>query len=252
MKARRVRKLDPDASLADNAERIVRVRLDELCGFVPAALDPVEVVALHDMRIAAKRLRYLLEVTGFCFGPYASTAIKRTKALQDLLGEIHDCDVMLPRVREHVDELRAQDVDVLRRLAGGAGDLDPAITRQAPNRAVYRGLEVLEVHLQARRELLFERFLELWQAYERQGFRARLEWALTERPEPETESVDVGIAVAPEPLPPAATSLGVPRSPGDDPAATMAAAMDVAAVSRADRPSDDEDPSLPDAAGRSR
>jgi hypothetical protein len=45
VKARRVKGLDPDGALADNAERIVRVRLDELCGFMPAAADPAEVVA---------------------------------------------------------------------------------------------------------------------------------------------------------------------------------------------------------------
>ena len=63
MKARKVKGLDPDGTLADNAERIVRIRLDELASFIPRALDPTEVVALHDMRIAAKRLRYILEVT---------------------------------------------------------------------------------------------------------------------------------------------------------------------------------------------
>ena len=35
----------------------------------------------------------------------------------------------------------------------------------------------------ARRALLFERFRELWRDLERQGFRARLEYAITERPE---------------------------------------------------------------------
>ena len=68
MKARRVKGLDPAAPLADNAARIVRVRLDELCSFMPRATDPSEIVALHDMRIAAKRLRYVLEVTGPVFG----------------------------------------------------------------------------------------------------------------------------------------------------------------------------------------
>jgi hypothetical protein len=34
----------------------------------------------------------------------------------------------------------------------------------------------------ARRELLFSRFLELWQALGREGFRARLEFAVGERP----------------------------------------------------------------------
>ena len=46
------RGLEPEGTLADNAERIVRVRLDELQSFIPRALDPTEVVALHDMRIA--------------------------------------------------------------------------------------------------------------------------------------------------------------------------------------------------------
>ena len=64
VKARRIKGLDPEGPLADNAERIVLVRLDELCGFMPRAADPAEWVALHDMRIAAKRLRYVLEVTG--------------------------------------------------------------------------------------------------------------------------------------------------------------------------------------------
>ena len=112
MKARSVKGLDPEAPLADNAERIVRVRLDELCAFMPRAADPAQVVALHDMRIAAKRLRYILEVTGPCFGPYARTAVKLTKDLQDLLGEIHDCDVQLPEVAAFLEELMAEDAAV--------------------------------------------------------------------------------------------------------------------------------------------
>ncbi len=68
MKARKVKKLDPRAPLAENAARIVQVRLDELRSFVPAALHEDCMVEQHDMRIAAKRLRYILEATEFCFG----------------------------------------------------------------------------------------------------------------------------------------------------------------------------------------
>ena len=67
VKAREVRKLDPSRSLGENAARIVQVRLDEMIAFAPRALDG-KTKAQHDMRIAAKRLRYVLEVTGFCFG----------------------------------------------------------------------------------------------------------------------------------------------------------------------------------------
>jgi hypothetical protein len=182
LKARKIKGLDPQTALADNAERIVRVRLDEMCSFMPRASDPAEVVALHDMRIAAKRLRYILEITGHCFGSYAKTAVKATKDLQDLLGEIHDCDVQLPEVREFIGELVTEDAQGMLARADGAEDLDPAMVRATPNRATYAGLVALATHLQARRELLFNRFEELWRDYERRGYRARLEFALSERP----------------------------------------------------------------------
>jgi hypothetical protein len=181
MKARKVSDLDPAEPLADNAERIVRVRLDEMCGFMPQAADPSEVVALHDMRIAAKRLRYILEITAPIFGDYASTAVRLTKDVQDLLGEIHDCDVQIPEVQAFLDELVAEDAMVLVAAAGAAEDLDPSAVRKAPHRNDHAGLVALLVHLRARRELLYQRFLELWQEYERKGYRARLEYAVSER-----------------------------------------------------------------------
>jgi CHAD domain len=182
VKARKVKGLDPSGALADNAERIVRTRLAELCGFMPRAGDPHEVEALHDMRIAAKRLRYVLEITEPCFGPYAGTAVKVTKEVQDLLGEIHDCDVQLPEVIAYATGLeRADTVDLVRRIPDGAEDLDPQLVAQAPHRDDYAGLAALAVHLAARRELLFGRFLELWHDLERRAFRARLEYAIAER-----------------------------------------------------------------------
>jgi hypothetical protein len=187
VKARRVKDVDPDGPLADNVQRIIAVRLDELCSFMPRAEDPGKVRALHDMRIAAKRLRYLLELFAPLFGPYAVTAGKKVKDLQDLLGEIHDCDVTLPRVQGLIEELRERDADEIRRRAGDAADLDPELVASAPHSSGYRGLESMVVFLRARRALLFERFLELWLDLQRAGFRPRLEFALGERPEsPET------------------------------------------------------------------
>jgi hypothetical protein len=184
VKARAVKGLDPDARLADNLERIVATRLDELCSFMPRALDPTRVKALHDMRIAAKRLRYILEVAAEpCFGPYAAAAIKRTRDLQDLLGELHDCDVQLPRVRALQDELRAADALEARARAADAPDLDPTLASGTPHAEAWRGLETLCIYVEARRGLLFERFLELWRELEREGFRARLRYAIAERPE---------------------------------------------------------------------
>jgi hypothetical protein len=190
MKARKVKHLDPDGPLAENVARIVKVRLDELLGFMPRASDPKEIGALHDLRIAAKRLRYVLELFAPSFGPYAATAAKKARKLQDLVGEIHDCDVTLPRVEALVAELREHDAAHVREGAGDADDLDPGLVADAPHRTAFRGLETLDIHLRARRALLFERFLESWKELERQGFRARLEYALAERPAAITEDGD--------------------------------------------------------------
>ncbi len=178
MKARRVKKLDPRSPLADNAARIIRVRLDEMRSFAPAALELDRTRDQHDMRIAAKRLRYILETTEFCFGKPAKTARRGARDLQDLLGELHDCDVMLPRVEAHLAALRAEDAAAVRERAADSHDLDPRLAAGAPHRTAYRGLEVLVVYVQARRGLLFDRFREFWAEQERAGTWKRLERAV--------------------------------------------------------------------------
>jgi CHAD domain-containing protein len=177
MKAQPVKKLDPSRPLAENAARIVKVRLEEMQSFAPRALEG-KPRAQHDMRIAAKRLRYVLEVTGFAFGRSADTARRRARDLQDILGEIHDCDVMLPRVRRHLKRLQRGDAETVRSRAGDTPDLDPRLAARAPHRTAYRGLDVLAVYLEARRQLLEDRFVEFWESQERKGTWARLERAV--------------------------------------------------------------------------
>jgi hypothetical protein len=174
VKARKVKGLDPRSSMAENAEQIIRVRLDELCSFMPAAVTDDQ--ALHDMRIAAKRLRYVLEIAHPAFGPYAKAAVKHLKALQDVLGDIHDADVHLPEVAALLDEVVAQ--------GAAAAEGDAAKLARAPGHRAYSGLVALQVHLRGRRAALHRDFLALWESLERKGFRARLEFALTERSQP--------------------------------------------------------------------
>jgi hypothetical protein len=98
------------------------------------------------------------------FGEPAAQAAKRAKKLQDLLGEIHDCDVTIPRVERHIARLRLDDAATLREAAGsGAKDLDPEAARAAPNRLLYRGLESLVVYLRARRDVLYGSFVREWE-----------------------------------------------------------------------------------------
>jgi CHAD domain-containing protein len=164
MKARRVKGLDADGTLRDSARRIIDTRAAEVRSFSPGVLDPRNVDDLHDMRIAAKRLRYVLELAEPVFGAPAEQGARRARKLQDLLGEIHDCDVTIPRVERHVERLRLEDAATLREAAGAdASDLDPKAARDAPNRLHYRGLESLVVYLRARRDVLYGRFVREWE-----------------------------------------------------------------------------------------
>jgi CHAD domain-containing protein len=173
MRARKVKGLDAHMRLDDAAERMVGVRLGELSELAELAQDPDEVQALHDTRIAAKRLRYLLEITAPVLGEYAETAAKRCKDVQDLLGEVHDCDVMLPRLDALRTEVRAADAGAV--AAANGAHADP------PHAQAYRGLERLAVDTVARRRTLFAEWLELWADLQRKGFGARLEHAAGER-----------------------------------------------------------------------
>ena len=175
MKARRIKRLDPDRSLAENAARIVRVRLDELRSFGYAVEDPSEADALHDMRIAAKRLRYVLEMSEPVLGQPAKTGAKQARRIQDLLGEIHDCDEAVPRVLAHVKQLRAEDTDAVAAAAGPrAKDVEPVALRKAPHRRRYAGLESYVAYLRARREVLHGEFVRYWRRLEGRHFADRI------------------------------------------------------------------------------
>ena len=182
MKARRVKGLDPAAPLVDNLERIVRVRLAELLAFMPRAADPDKVEALHDMRIAAKRLRYILEIAHPCFGDYARSAVNRVKDLQELLGELHDCDVQSIELEAFLAGLISEDALALALAADGMDDLAPEALRVARHRDDHAGVAALLVYIRARRRVLFGAFERLWAELERGGFAARLQYAVTERP----------------------------------------------------------------------
>jgi CHAD domain-containing protein len=54
---------------------------------------------LHQVRIAVKKLRYALEIARDLSGSRAEARIRTLKRLQDLLGRMHDLEVLIARTR---------------------------------------------------------------------------------------------------------------------------------------------------------
>jgi len=89
-----------DEPYALAAARIVRVRTQELFEHDEGVLDTVDIERVHDMRVATRRLRAVLEVFAPCFpAPPFKAALRDVKALADALGERRDPDVHLEAMR---------------------------------------------------------------------------------------------------------------------------------------------------------
>ena len=60
-----------------------------------AVYHPLKIKRLHKLRLAAKHLRYALELFEQCWGDRAAFFAVKASALQSSLGELHDCDIWL-------------------------------------------------------------------------------------------------------------------------------------------------------------
>jgi CHAD domain-containing protein len=138
----------------------------DLLIFDPDADHPERSEALHAMRIAAKRLRYALELFRPLTAPEAlADAIAALKSLQDHLGILHDADVWLELLPEFLEKERRRCVKFF-----GHARAFPAIRTGA----VFVEAAVLE-----RRAAAHAAFLETWRPISHAAYWDRLVQLLT-------------------------------------------------------------------------
>lgn len=85
------------------ARAAVATRLESLLALADCVPSPDAAARQHEMRIAAKRLRYTLEILAPLDAEVLRPALRAAKQLQELLGEMHDSAVWaatLPRFLE--------------------------------------------------------------------------------------------------------------------------------------------------------
>jgi hypothetical protein len=98
-KAKPITGLDMHAPTRKNAALIARTRLEELYSWSEYVDKPYAVRELHNLRIAAKRLRYTLEIFEEALPRECKPMVKELEQLQEELGQLHDTDVMISLLR---------------------------------------------------------------------------------------------------------------------------------------------------------
>jgi CHAD domain-containing protein len=93
-------------------------RLQELEALSLSLFEPQKVEPLHEMRIAAKRLRYAMELFAACWRDQLRVFSRQVAQMQSSLGELHDCDLWiehfgkrLARIRKKASSERATTAD---------------------------------------------------------------------------------------------------------------------------------------------
>jgi CHAD domain-containing protein len=147
------------------AGRAVILKLwDELAALSGSLYRPRKTKRLHKMRIAAKRLRYALELFAPCWEGATKAFAEEVAELQGALGELHDCDAWIKECGERLSEEGKAEGK-----GGKAGeDEDESGARLRAARVWLLG------HFAEARAGHYRRALVLWHEWERADFAARL------------------------------------------------------------------------------
>jgi CHAD domain-containing protein len=98
-KARDIEGLHASMPFAEAAAATVAVRAEELFEQSENVLDITDIERVHDMRVASRRLRAVLEIYAPCFPKdQFKPLLREVKDLADALGERRDPDVLLDRL----------------------------------------------------------------------------------------------------------------------------------------------------------
>jgi CHAD domain-containing protein len=165
--------VNPRESLRSNAPLMLHTRLEELYQFSPYISDPAKVEELHNMRIAAKRLRYTMEIFQPCFsGKDFSKLYDQVKSIQEQIGEIHDRDVRGPLLSAFLEA-----------RVGDRAEIRP-------------GLERLIQAQQSERAKLYRDFIVYWNKLQKQAFKRQFLQMLVQSEDEATEEASSETPVA--------------------------------------------------------
>jgi CHAD domain-containing protein len=141
---------------------VLMVRWNEMMAWASGIHDPENVAGLHNLRIAAKRLRYTLEIFAPVL-PDSDDLLRTVEEVQERIGQIHDCDILFPLLRDTLERESRRERKRMLRAAG------------PPPYLAAEGLVALIGRKRQERTALYENFLKWWDALPPERVGERLE-----------------------------------------------------------------------------
>jgi CHAD domain-containing protein len=129
----------------------IQQKLTAFLSFEPYVSHPEAAEQLHAMRIAAKRLRYMLEIFAPLYDEGLKSFILAVKTAQEMLGNIHDCDVWIAFLPLFTGEEKQRILDFY-------GHARPFLPLQP-------GIRFLQENRQLERHLQYEEFVQNWETW---------------------------------------------------------------------------------------
>jgi CHAD domain-containing protein len=133
-KPRPIPGLGPQVSFREAAAAALEFRSEEVFSFAQGVLDTEDIERVHDMRVATRRLRAVMEIFAPCFPKRRHrAALREVKALADALGERRDPDVAIASLERVAGALTAADgpgiESLIAELRDGQSNANEALAR---------------------------------------------------------------------------------------------------------------------------
>ena len=146
-KPKKITALNPKRSFRENARIILPQKVDEVYSWEQFIRDPTRREELHNMRVSIKRIRYTMEFFAVNYDKHFTKFIETIIDLQDILGDIHDSDVILELLTNYKENLQPAELP---------------------------GVNTLIARTRETRDADYQAFLDRWQQLSAAGFKQKL------------------------------------------------------------------------------
>lgn len=122
-KARKIPYLNPSQPLNICLQKILRTRFDEMISFERGTIEGTDIEALHDMRVASRRVQAVLKIFRGAFPKKKFKAeYAEIRSLISALGSVRDYDVFIEKLEKFKSlhpsgDKRALDLLIIRKKA---------------------------------------------------------------------------------------------------------------------------------------